>query len=160
VVFVVMHTGPHPSILPDLLTHCGTLPAVFPQDGDLIEPGMIYVAPPDQHMVVEADRIRLIRGAKVHHTRPAADPLFKSVAESYGHAVLGVVLSGGDGDGGDGLRIIRECGGTAFVQDPSEAVKPGMPLHAIIVDHPDAVLPGEELARRVRAFCLVDPEGA
>jgi two-component system chemotaxis response regulator CheB len=66
---------------------------------------------------------------------------------------MGIVLSGGDGDGAAGLRIIREHGGTALVQDPEEAERPSMPLSALIADHPDACLPVAEIAECVRAFC-------
>jgi two-component system chemotaxis response regulator CheB len=119
----------------------------------LIEAGHVYVAPPDQHMVLEPVRIRLNQGPKVHHTRPAADPLFISAAESHGRRVMGIVLSGGDSDGAAGLRAIATHGGTALVQDPDEAVASGMPQAALMADHPDACLPVEKIALRVRAFC-------
>jgi two-component system chemotaxis response regulator CheB len=80
-VFVVMHIGPHPSKLPDLLSSSGLWPESFARDGVLIEAGHVYVAPPDHHMVLEHDRIRLSQEPKVHHTGPAADPLFISAAE-------------------------------------------------------------------------------
>ena len=117
---VVMHSGPYPSILPDLLGRAGVLPAAFARDGDKIEVGHIYVAPPDHHMVLGFDSIRLNQGPKVHYTRPAADPLFISAAEAHGKRVMGVVLSGGNSDGAAGLRAIAEHGGTALVQDPKK----------------------------------------
>jgi two-component system chemotaxis response regulator CheB len=149
-IFVVVHIGSHQSLLPDLLNYDGKLPAHFAQDGELIEAGHIYVAPPDQHMLLSVDRIRLSQGPKIHHTRPAADPLFISAAEAHGPRVIGVVLSGGDGDGADGLRSITEHSGTAFVQDPMEAATPSMPRSAIAADHPVAGLPVAEIARRLR----------
>lgn len=152
-VFVVLHIGARPSRLPSLLNTNSPHPAIFAQDGVLIEAGHIYVAPPDHHMLLEADRITLNQGPKVHHTRPAADPLFISAAESHGQNVMGIVLSGGDGDGAAGLRIIKEHGGTAIVQDPEEAVAPSMPVSALIADHPDASLPVAEIAQCVRVFC-------
>jgi two-component system chemotaxis response regulator CheB len=150
-VFVVVHIGPHPSVLPTLLS--GQHAAIFGQDGALIEAGHIYVAPPDHHMLLGLGRIRLDQGSKIHHTRPAADPLFISAAETYGRRVMGIVLSGGDGDGAAGLRAITRHGGTALVQDPQEAAAPSMPRAAIVEDHPDACLPVEEIARKVRVFC-------
>jgi two-component system chemotaxis response regulator CheB len=140
-------------VLPSLLRSSGQHPATFAQDGALIEAGHIYVAPPNHHMVLEPDRIRLDHGPKVHHTRPAADPLFVSAAETHGQWVMGVVLSGGDGDGAAGLRAVAEHGGTALVQDPDEAVAPSMPHAAILADHPDACLPTEDIARCVSTFC-------
>jgi two-component system chemotaxis response regulator CheB len=152
-VFVVMHIGPHPSLLPRILSNTGLLPATFAQDDLLIKTGHIYVAPPDHHMSLEASRIRLSRGPKVHHTRPAADPLFISAAEAHGEQVLGVVLSGGNSDGAAGLRAITAHGGTALVQDPKEAKMPFMPRSAIMADHPAACLSVAEVAERVCAFC-------
>ncbi len=140
-------------MLPLLLSRAGQHNVTFAKDGALIEAGHIYVAPPDHHVVLEADRIRLDQGPKVHYTRPAADPLFISAAQTQGQRVMGIVLSGGDGDGAVGLRAIAEHGGTALVQDPDEAVAPSMPRAAILADHPDACLPVEEIIRRVRAFC-------
>jgi hypothetical protein len=97
-VFVVMHIGPHSSFLSHLLSYSGQLAASFAEVTP-IEVGHIYVAPPDRHMHLAASRIRLSQGPKIHHARPAADPLFVSAAEAYGKQVLGIVLSGGDGDG-------------------------------------------------------------
>jgi two-component system, chemotaxis family, protein-glutamate methylesterase/glutaminase len=152
-VFVVVHIGPNPSRLPRLLNGSGRPAASFAQDGGLIEAGHIYVAPPDHHVFLESTRMRLSQGPKVHYTRPAADPLFISAAEVHGQHVLGIVLSGGDGDGAAGLREITSHGGTALVQDPDEAVAPSMPYSAIKADHPEACLPVDQIAERVRAFC-------
>ncbi len=152
-IFVVLHTGRHPSVLPRLLNYSPRLPASFPQDGAPIEAGQIYVAPPDHHMTLERGLIRLSQGPKVHHTRPAADPLFMSAARTHGPRVMAIVLSGGDGDGAEGLRIVGEHGGLGLVQDPMEAVEPSMPHAAIMADHTNACLPVAEIAQRVRAFC-------
>jgi two-component system, chemotaxis family, protein-glutamate methylesterase/glutaminase len=152
-VFIVMHIGRRKSMLPHLLRGRGKLPAAFAEDEQAIEPGHIYVAPPDCHMLVERDRIRLDGGPKVRHTRPAADPLFMSAAAAYGKHVIGVVLSGGDSDGADGLRAIKAHGGIALVQRPEEATIPSMPLAAIAAGHPDDSLSAHEIAQRVRTFC-------
>ena len=152
-IFAVVHTGAYLSVLPRLLSLSGQHPATFAEDGALIEAGHIYVPPPDHHMFLGPERIRLNQGPKVHHTRPAADPLFISAAKTYGQGVMGIVLSGGDSDGAAGLRAIAECGGTALVQDPGEAATPSMPLTAMEADHPDAYLPVDEIAQRVKIFC-------
>jgi two-component system chemotaxis response regulator CheB len=104
-------------------------------------------------MLIERDRIQLDGGPKVRHARPAADPLFVSASAAYGKRVIGVVLSGADSDGADGLRAIKAQGGMAFVQRPDEATIPSMPLAAIAADHPDHSLPAHEIAQRVRTFC-------
>lgn len=146
-VFIVLHFGKHPSDLPTILSWSSKLGVSFPQNGSPIQPGHIYVAPPDHHMLLESGKIRLSHGPKVHHTRPAADPLFISAAETYGGEVVGVVLSGGDNDGAEGLRTIKEHGGRAIVQDPNEAADPSMPVTAIAKDHPDACLSIDQIAR-------------
>ena len=151
-VFIVMHIGPNPSMLPDLLGHVSKLPAAFAQDGASIESGHIYVAPPDHHMLLEPGRIRLSQGPKVHFTRPTGDPLFTSAAEAYGERVIGLVLSGGGADGAAGLRAIKAHGGTAFVQHPREAAASSMPRTALAADSPEC-LTIQEIAERVSAFC-------
>jgi two-component system chemotaxis response regulator CheB len=128
---------------------------MFATDGMPIEGNCIYVPLPDHHMVLEEGRIRLNQSAKIHHTRPAADPLFLSAASSFGSRVMGIILSGGDGDGASGLRAIKAHGGIALVQCPAEALKPAMPRSALATDSPEA-LPIEQIAARVREFCLAD----
>ncbi len=150
-MFVVLHIGDRPSVLPSIL-HRDGLPASFAQDDAIIEIGHIYTALPGHHMLLEPGRIRLSHGPKVHYTRPAADPLFISAAKAYGEQVMGVVLSGGDGDGATGLRAIKEHGGTTLVQHPKTAIESSMPYSAIAADHPDICLP-LELAKRVASFC-------
>ncbi|MDR7035819.1 chemotaxis response regulator CheB [Methylobacterium sp. BE186] len=107
-------------------------------------------------MRLERGRVRLDQGPKVKHCRPAADPLFTSAAEAYGERVVGIVLSGWDSDGSEGLRAIKAHGGTTFVEHPDEAKVPGMPLSAIAADHPDACLGVDALAERVATLCA-DP---
>jgi two-component system, chemotaxis family, protein-glutamate methylesterase/glutaminase len=152
-VFIVLHIGNHRSLLPQILRGVTTLPVEHPHDDTPIEPNHIYVAPPDHHMVLEAGRIRLNRGPKVNHTRPAADPLFISSAAAYGERVIGIVLTGGGSDGAVGLRAIKNGGGLALVQDPHEAPAPWMPRAAITADRPDLCLSVAEIAERVAKFC-------
>lgn len=138
-------------ILPSVLAASTRLNVSFAKDGSSIQPGRIYVAPPDHHMLLELGRVRLNRGPEVHHTRPAVDPLFISAAEISGERVIGVVLSGGDGDGAEGLRSIKDHGGETLVQHPEDAAIPSMPKAAIVMDHPDACLSVEEIAKRVKS---------
>ena len=92
-VFVVMHCGAA-SFLPEILSWHGKLRVEFAREGEWIEAGRIYVAPPDHHMGVGGDHIRLNQGPRAHNVRPAIDPMFAAVARAYGRQVMGVVLSG------------------------------------------------------------------
>src|SRR5215831_665982 len=77
-IFVVSHVGSNPSVLPEILTNRGQNRAIHPEDGSPIKHGVVYVAPPDRHLLLERDHIRLSVGPKEHHTRPAIDPTFRS----------------------------------------------------------------------------------
>lgn len=157
-VFVVMHSGASPSILPQILGWHGRIEVSFAVDGALIEAAHVYVAPPDHHMVVDIDHIRLNQGAKVHSTRPAIDPLFASAANAHGNRVVGIVLSGEGTDGAAGLVAIKAHGGCALVEDPRDAPVPSMPAAAIAADSPERLHIGA-LARRVVEFCSLVRSG-
>ncbi|HXS53948.1 MAG TPA: chemotaxis protein CheB [Usitatibacter sp.] len=130
-ILVVQHIGSHPSILPQLLARSGPLPAAHARDGERISPGRIHVAPPDYHMLVDGDFIRLSHGPKEQYTRPAIDPLFRSTAVAWAQRTIGVLLSGLLDDGTEGLQGIKRSGGIAVVQDPADAEMPSMPLSAL-----------------------------
>jgi two-component system chemotaxis response regulator CheB len=138
-VFIVWHVSPYStSLLPEILNRAGTLKAKHPADGEPIEMGKIYIAPPDHHLLLELGRIRLTKGPKENRFRPAIDPLFRSAAYTYGSRVVGVVLTGALDDGTAGLWAIKDRGGIAVVQDPAEAEQPSMPASALAnvqVDH-------------------------
>jgi len=146
-IFVVWHTSPDsPGILADVLNRSGALPATMARNGERIKPGRVYVAPPDQHLILEPGVMKLTRGPKENRFRPAVDPLFRSAAQVYGPRAIGVVLSGGLDDGTAGLWAIKQLGGTAIVQDPAQATNPSMPdsaLRHVKVDH---CVPVEEIA--------------
>lgn len=146
-VVVVLHIGAHPSLLPALLSAAGPMPAAHAEDGEHLRPGRIYVAPPDQHLLVQEGRLHLTRGPKEHHSRPAVDPLFRSAALAHGPGVVGVVLTGHLDDGTAGLQAIKACGGIAIVQDPGEAQEPSMPLSAMHHVDVDYCLPVDAIAR-------------
>lgn len=129
------------SVLPDILNRCGPLPAMHPKDGQPIEAGRIYVAPPDHHLLVQEGRISLTRGPAENNHRPAVDTLFRVAARAYGPRVVGVILSGTLDDGTAGLQAIKMRGGLALVQDPKEAMFAGMPQSAIENVAVDAVQP-------------------
>jgi len=132
--------------MPEILSRAGPLPARRPESGERIVAGSIYVAPPGRHMLVHDDHILLRRGPRENLARPAIDPLFRSVACSFGARAIGVVLTGSLSDGSSGLHAIKRCGGVTIVQDPSDALVPDMPRNAL--DHVDVdhCLPLAELA--------------
>jgi two-component system chemotaxis response regulator CheB len=144
-VFVVSHIGANRSHLPEILTHAASLPAKHAENGEAVQQGTIYVAPPDRHMLVEAGRIRLSRGPRQHFTRPAVDPLFRSAAQEYGARVVGVVLSGTGSDGAAGLDLIQQVGGVTVIQEPGSALYPEMPQSAAAWLEVDHVVTKEEL---------------
>jgi len=140
--FVVLHVSPlRQSHLPDILARTARLPAEHPLDGQKTKPGRIYVAPPDFHLILAEGVVRLVRAAKEHHTRPAIDPLFFSAAQTYGHRVVGVLLTGLLHDGVEGLKEIQRHGGLVMVQDPAEAEFEDLPKNALAHVEVDACLP-------------------
>ena len=145
-IFIVVHIGPEgPGLLPGLLDRRGLLHAVQAEQDAPIVPRNIYVAPPDHHLVLEPGRMCLVRGPVENRHRPAVDALFRTAAAAYGPRVIGVVLSGYLDDGTAGLIAIKHAGGTAIVQDPDDALVPGMPESAIANVDVDYVRPLEEI---------------
>ena len=146
-LLIVLHTTPtHVSQFPGILSRAGPLRAEHGRNGTRMECGRIYVAPPDHHMTVgPIGFIGLNKGPKENHTRPAADPLFRSAASLYGSRVIGIILTGGGSDGTKGLIAVEQAGGLAIVQDPDDALDPNMPMNALLRDNPDLCLPLSEI---------------
>lgn len=152
-ILVVLHvpaTGT--SVLPQILSRRGPLPAVFATDGVRPERGQIYVAPADHHMLLRNGRINLTQGPRENGHRPAIDPLFRSAARMAGPRCVGVVISGMLDDGASGLRFIKQWGGSAVVQDPDDAAFPSMPRAALAMTDVDAIAPASELAQVLSAL--------
>lgn len=138
-LFIVQHlAADKPSLLPKILTDVSSLPALHPADGEKIQKGRIYVAPPDHHLLVNQGSVRIVRGPQENRFRPAIDALFRSAARAYGSRVVGIVLTGYLDDGTVGLQAVKKRGGVAIVQDPQEAEYPSMAKSALLyvkVDH-------------------------
>jgi two-component system, chemotaxis family, protein-glutamate methylesterase/glutaminase len=146
--FVVQHIFAETvSVLPRLLSNAGSLPAIHPRDGQIVEPGMIYVAPANYHLLVhQPGIIEVSYGARENLHRPAIDPLFRSAARAYGNRTIGVLLTGTKDDGAAGLLAIKIRNGIAIVQDPADAAYPEMPQNAIDqVENIDYVAPLAEI---------------
>jgi two-component system chemotaxis response regulator CheB len=131
-IFVVLHVAPNsPSLMPELLSSVSALEARHPQNGEKVRPGVMYLAPPDHHLLLEEDRVLVTRGPKENRFRPSIDALFRSAAYTYGPRVIGVVLTGYLDDGTSGLWSVQRMGGLAIVQDPHDAEQPAMPTNAL-----------------------------
>ncbi|MBC8751799.1 MULTISPECIES: chemotaxis protein CheB [Paraburkholderia] len=147
-VFVVMHIGALPSVLPEILQADCPLPVMHACDGQPIAPSTVYVAPPDRHMLMRDGLIILSTGPKENFARPAADPLFRSAAVEYGPRAIGVILTGRL-DGAAGLKAVDACGGFTIVQEPSSCVAPDMPKAALQAVSPNRVVPIEDIAAAI-----------
>jgi two-component system chemotaxis response regulator CheB len=149
-VLIVVHTSNHPaSVLPNIMQRAARLPAVHPADGTLIEKGRVYIAPPDFHMIVEGNLLRVIQGPRENLHRPAIDPLFRSAAVAYGRRVIGVILTGALDDGTSGLMVVHAHGGEAIVQDPQTALFSSMPASALEQVPTAQVVPLHQMGARL-----------
>jgi two-component system chemotaxis response regulator CheB len=147
-LFVVCHFPPGGrSVLPEILSRSGPLLASHAVDGEPFHLGHIYLAPPDQHLLLAPDnQMKLSRGPRENYHRPAVDPLFRSAARYYGPRAIGVVLTGALSDGTAGLMAVRAAAGIAVVQDPTEAVVAAMPLSAARIAGADHIVASDGLA--------------
>ncbi|HEY9874307.1 MAG TPA: chemotaxis protein CheB [Candidatus Obscuribacterales bacterium] len=131
-VFIVWHVAPgYPSVLPEILQRVCPLSVKHAIDKEAIEPGRIYVAPPDRHLVVEPGYVRVTNGPKENRFRPSVDVLFRSAAVAYESQVIAIVLTGFLDDGASGLYAVKQQSGKAVVQDPLDALHPSMPIQAM-----------------------------
>ena len=119
-----------------------------------IEPGNVYLAPPDYHLLVQRGSFALSTDERVQYARPSIDVLFESAAYAYGVGVIGIILTGSNEDGAAGLAAVKQRGGVAVIQDPQEAVRRAMPDAAIAATAADAVLPLGEIAKFVYGVCV------
>jgi len=151
IVLVVMHiAADSPGLMPQILGKASALPVRHAIDGETLEVGRIYMAPPDHHLLVDpTGRARLSHGPKENRFRPAVDSLFRSAAHAFGPRVVGVVLTGALDDGTAGLWAIKRHGGVAIVQDPKSAQVPSMPLSALRFVEVDYCLPAAEIGPRL-----------
>jgi two-component system chemotaxis response regulator CheB len=153
-IVAVLHLLPrHKSRLDRVLAHHLALPVREPEDKEAIRPGTVYVASADYHLLVEADRsFSFSNEAPVSFARPSIDVLMNSAADAYGPALAGVLLTGANMDGAEGMATIHGCGGLTLVQLPSEADMATMPEAAIARCQPDHILPLEGLQHMLLGF--------
>jgi two-component system chemotaxis response regulator CheB len=147
-VVIVQHLDPrHRSLMADILSRRTRLRVKQAAEGEALEVGNVYIAPPNRHLLVDPDgTLALSESELVHFVRPSADLLFESVAAVFRDRAIAVVLSGTGRDGAMGVTAIKKVGGTVIAQDPGSAEFPGMPEEAIHTGDVDFVLPLEEIA--------------
>jgi len=145
-------------LLRTLLQEHSTLPVCEVEDKMPIEHGTVYVAPPDYHTLVERGFFSLSTEAPVRYSRPSIDVAFGTAADSYGHRTVGIVLTGANADGAEGLRLISDRGGLALVQDPGSAESPTMPRAAARAVPRARVMPLDEIIRFVGELPAGMPE--
>lgn len=157
-VVVVQHLDPrHRSLMPQIIARRTKLTVYQAIDGVEVEPGKVYLAPPDRHLLINRDGIvSLTQTELVNFVRPSADLLFESVAAAYGERAIAVVLTGTGHDGSMGVTAIKQRGGTVIAQDERSSQFFGMPAAAIKTGAVDFVLALDEIASALRA--LVSPE--
>ena len=146
-VVVVQHLDPrHRSLMPQIFARRSNLPVVQAAHGMEIEPGHVYLAPPDHHLLISRDdTATLTHSELVNFVRPSADLLFESVAAAYGDRAIAVVLTGSGKDGSLGVTAIKSRGGTVIAQDEESSEFFSMPAAAIKTGSVDFVLPLDEI---------------
>jgi two-component system chemotaxis response regulator CheB len=146
-IVVVQHLDPrHRSLMPQIFGRRSNLPVYQAIEGMHVEPGNVYLAPPDRHLLINRDgSVSLTQTELVNFVRPSADLLFESVAAAYGERAIAVVLTGAGKDGSMGVTAIKKKGGTVIVQDEATSEFFGMPSAAIRTGTVDFVLSIDEI---------------
>jgi two-component system chemotaxis response regulator CheB len=147
-IAVVQHLDPrHRSLMAKILSTRTALRVKEAEDRERLETGIVYIAPPNNHLLINPDgSVSLTQTELVHFVRPSADLLFESVAASYKDRSIAVVLTGSGSDGSLGLKAIKKMGGTVIAQDESSSEFFGMPGAAIQTGNVDFILPLKEIA--------------
>ncbi|MFV8271382.1 chemotaxis protein CheB [Flavobacterium sp. GT2N3] len=146
-IIIVQHVGANSnSKWIKLLNEKSNLILKEADEKEKIEKGTVYFAPPNYHLLIEKDKtFSLTIDERVNFARPSIDVLFESAAEAYKHTLIGIVLTGSNNDGTQGLKRIKECGGLIIIQDPTTAESPYMPLSALTAVESDHILSIENI---------------
>jgi two-component system chemotaxis response regulator CheB len=158
-VFVVLHLPrDRPSLLVDVFSHKCELPVREAEDKEPVTPGTVYFAPPNYHLLVDAGpQLALSADDPVNHSRPSIDVLFDSAAQVYREHLLGIILSGANEDGAEGLAAVHEAGGLTAVQEPQTAQSSAMIRSALERLPADLVLDLAGIAELLKRFCASGP---
>lgn len=147
VVIVLHRKTSDENILTELLAAKTVLPVKEVEDGEEIVSGTLYIAPADYHLLIEKDGgFALDASEKINFSRPSIDATFESAAAIYGPQLTAIILSGGNADGTEGLKKVKEAGGKVIAQNPATATAPYMPQSAIQSLEVDYVLDADEIA--------------
>jgi two-component system chemotaxis response regulator CheB len=161
-VLIVLHLTPSGrSLLPEILARETPLAVLLAEEGALLRPGTVHVAPPDAHLLARDGRVRLEHGPRENSARPSVDPMLRSLAAEFGPRAIAVILSGALGDGAAGARAVADAGGTVLVQDPADASVRSMPDKALaavgaVARRRSADELGPELGRLARGAPILD----
>jgi two-component system chemotaxis response regulator CheB len=148
IVLVLHRKSTEDATLEELIAIKTNIPVKEVEDKTPILPGYLYVAPSDYHLLFEKnDVLSLDISEKVNYSRPSIDVSFESAAEVYGESLVGLLLSGANSDGTEGLLAIKNAGGTTVVQNPESAQMPTMPQNAITYTAPDYILDVEHILK-------------
>jgi two-component system chemotaxis response regulator CheB len=158
-IFIVQHMAPDNTgeALIHRLGRYRTFACQLAKKGESFKRGRIYIAPPDNHLLVKKNKLLVTKGARENRYRPGIDPLFRSAAVTHGPRVIGVVLTGMLDDGTAGLIAIKRCGGITVVQDPKDADYPSMPQSALNNLNVDHCVPIAEMGRLLETLCREHP---
>ena len=157
-VLIVQHMDPrHRSMLAGLLARRCRLRVKQATNGEPVQPGTVYIAQPDAHLLVREGRLVLTDTKLVHFSRPSIDLLFESVADAYGDRAISVILSGSGVDGADGTRAVKAKSGTTIAQSPASAAHCGMPQAARATGCVDVTLPLEEIGPAIVNLVMPGP---
>ena len=152
-VVVVQHLDPrHKSQMADLLARKTHKHVKEAEDGEPILAKTVYIGPPDEHLLVSQGRLQLAHSRLIRFSRPSIDLLFGSVAATYGRSAIGVILSGSNRDGADGIAAIKRAGGITMAQDPSTAEYRIMPQAAIDTGCVDLVVALDKMGETISAL--------
>ncbi|TRW27323.1 chemotaxis protein CheB [Flavobacterium zepuense] len=153
IVIIVHRKSSEDSTLEELIAAKTTLPVKDVEDKVVLEPGNIYVAPSDYHLLFEKNNLlSLDTSEKVNYSRPSIDVSFESAADAFGPEVAAILLSGANSDGTHGLAEIREAGGIVVIQDPESAEIPFMPRNALENVAANYILDVEGILRYIQSL--------
>ena len=153
-VFIVVHTPrDRGSLLAEIFAPRCAVPVREAEDKEAAAPGTVYFAPPDYHLLIDqGPALALSADALVHYSRPSIDVLFESAADIYGAHLMGIILSGANQDGAEGLAAVHRAGGVTVVQHPGNAPSPFMLESALARTHADFVTSLDGIAAILRAL--------